>query len=66
MQDISYINSSLKFFKLLDVRHSAKRVAVLGQCENGVFTLSSHDKTDVDNYLGRVYQTPQLYVNDTI
>ncbi len=52
--------------KLLDVSHNAKHVVVLGQLENGIFALLSHDKNDLHNYVGQIYHTPQLYLDDTL
>ena len=46
---------------LKDVRHSKSHVVVLGEVSNGKFMLFSHDKNDLHNYIGYVYQTPQLY-----
>ncbi len=49
--------------KLLEVRHTANNVVLLGEVGNGSFTLISHDKNNLQNYVGHRYQTPYLYVD---
>lgn len=49
--------------KLLDVRHTANKIVLLGEVGNGSFTLMSHDKNNLQNYIGHRYQTPYLCVD---
>ena len=64
LQNKVYVMSSN--IRLLDVRHGANTVAVLGQRENGKFALISHNRNDLQNYNGCLYQTPQLYLDDSV
>ncbi len=50
--------------KLLDIAITDDYVVILGQVNDSSFVLYDHEKTDISNYKGFTFMTPQLRVYD--